>query len=87
MFCCLLDNDNVVAISRWLACIYRSLDEFQNDETVLDALKAFRMLPLSDGELVSVNEKTVFFPIMKNMESHKKKGKQQDIFVYSVIHY
>ena len=71
---CFLGDNEVVIISRWLACMYRSLDEFQNDETVLDELKAFKMLPLSDGELVSVNEKTVFFPIMKNMERQRSRG-------------
>ena len=54
--------------------MYRSLDEFQHDETILDSLKAFKMLPLSDGRLVSLNEMTVFFPIMKNLERQKNKG-------------
>ena len=70
----LTDDDDVTSISRWLACMYRSLDEFQHDETILDSLKAFKMLPLSDGRLVSLNEMTVFFPIMKNLERQKNKG-------------
>ena len=68
------DDEDVTSISRWLACMYRSLDEFQHDETILDSLKAFKMLPLSDGRLVSLNEMTVFFPIMKNLERLKNKG-------------
>ena len=72
-----LDDNDVITIARWLACMYRSLDEFQYDETILDSLKAFRMLPLSDGKLVSLNENTVFFPIMENTERLRNKGTKQ----------
>ncbi|KAL3859494.1 hypothetical protein ACJMK2_009713 [Sinanodonta woodiana] len=59
------DND-VFNISCWLACIYRSMDEFQYDESNEENIKLLqdmKMIPLSDGSLVAITERTIFFPV------------------------
>ena len=43
--------------------MYRSLDEFQHDDSILSTMKSEKLLPLSAGELVSLQDKTVFYPI------------------------
>jgi hypothetical protein len=67
-------DEDVILISKWMACLYRSLDEFHHDDTILPTLKVHPFLPLSDGELVSLQEKTVFYPI-PNLRTKKQKGK------------
>ena len=71
-------TEEVVQVSRWLACMYRSLDEFQHDDSILGKLEALAALPLSTGELVSVAEKTVFFPVSSS-EAKKQKGKGRQL--------
>jgi hypothetical protein len=63
MNCSIGKNEDVVLISKWMACLYRSLDEFQQDDKILTLLKSQRMLPLSDGELISLQDNTVFYPL------------------------
>ncbi|KAK3589090.1 hypothetical protein CHS0354_017428 [Potamilus streckersoni] len=66
------END-VLNISCWLACIYRSMDEFQyneSNEENIKLLKEMKMIPLSDGSLIALTERTVFFPV----ESARSKG-------------
>lgn len=57
-----------------MACLYRSLDEFHQDDSILEMLKTHRMLPLSDGELVSLKDKAVFYPIQSSSDD-KKRGR------------
>lgn len=53
-------EDEVVQIAKWLACIYRSMDDFQENSTLISTLQAMRVIPLSTGQLVSLTEVTVF---------------------------
>ena len=50
-------------VAKWLACVYRSLDEFDHNEELMAKLKDIVMVPLMSGEVVSLATKTVFFPI------------------------
>ncbi|KAL3859495.1 hypothetical protein ACJMK2_009714 [Sinanodonta woodiana] len=66
------DND-VFNISCWLACIYRSMDEFQyneSNEENIKLLQEMKMIPLSDGSLIAITERTIFFPV----EGARSKG-------------
>ena len=67
-------DEDIILISKWMACLYRSLDEFHHDDTILPTLKTQHFFPLSDGELVSLHEKVVFYPI-PNLSTKKQKGK------------
>ncbi|XP_045191511.2 uncharacterized protein LOC123548375 [Mercenaria mercenaria] len=67
-------DEDVILISKWMACLYRSLDEFHHDDTILPTLKLHRVLPLSNRELVSLQDKTVFHPI-PNSSAKRQKGK------------
>ena len=55
-----------------MACLYRSLDEFQQEDTILNTLKSCCIVPLATGELVALQDKTVFYPIDDN--STKKRN-------------
>ncbi|KAK3603430.1 hypothetical protein CHS0354_009413 [Potamilus streckersoni] len=56
-------EDSVHNIACLLACIYRSMDEFQQNDEFIKLLREMKMIPLSDGKLVSLQDMTVFFPI------------------------
>lgn len=53
-------DEEIVQISKWLACLYRAMDDFQENTTLISMLRSMRVIPLSTGELVSLEEKTVF---------------------------
>ena len=59
-------------IAKWLACLYRSLDEFHENTAVFDSLKTMKIVPLSTGKLISLEETTVFLP--PGDRSAEKKG-------------
>ena len=61
-----------VRVSKWLACIHRSLDEFEENVEVMTLLKSLPMILLVDGSLVSL-EKGVFFPL----DAEEKQAKQK----------
>ncbi|KAK0061751.1 protein NO VEIN isoform X6, partial [Biomphalaria pfeifferi] len=52
--------DHVTDIAKWLACVYRSLDDFQENTETLQELQNMRMIPLSSGSLVSLSDMAVF---------------------------
>ena len=52
--------EEVVQIAKWLACVYRSMDDFQENSTLISTLRDMRVIPLSTGQLVSLDEVTVF---------------------------
>ena len=64
-------DSDVQLIARWLACMYRSLDDLQENQEVLARLKTHRLLPLSDGELVSLQDRAVFYPILHSKPNEK----------------
>lgn len=50
-------------ISKWLLCISRSMDEFSDNNDTLEILRAFPMILLTNGKVVSLESQTVFFPL------------------------
>ena len=52
--------EEVVQIAKWLACVYRSMDDFQENSALISTLRSMRVIPLSTGQLVSLDEVTVF---------------------------
>ncbi|XP_067652769.1 uncharacterized protein [Haliotis asinina] len=55
-------TEKVVTAAKWLACVHRNLDEFQENDQVFQSLKTTRIIPLSTGQLVCLAEMTVFLP-------------------------
>ncbi|KAL8608369.1 hypothetical protein ACOMHN_002602 [Nucella lapillus] len=53
-------DEQVVQIAKWLACIYRSMDDFQENSALISTLRSMRVIPLSSGQLVALSEVTVF---------------------------
>ncbi|RUS69200.1 hypothetical protein EGW08_023036 [Elysia chlorotica] len=47
-------------IAKWLACVYRSLDDFEENAHVIEALNKMRVIPLADGTLAALSDVTVF---------------------------
>ncbi|XP_053402751.1 uncharacterized protein LOC123550539 [Mercenaria mercenaria] len=77
-------EEDIILIAKWMACMYRSLDEFHQDDMILKNLKCSRILPLVNGELVALQDKTVFYPIEDASSQKNKKNDtlnliQQDI--------
>ena len=63
----------LLLIAQWLACLYRCLDEFHDNTVLYSTLKSLKLVPLSDGRLVSLQENTVFTPFPIKSESNKHK--------------
>ena len=59
-------------LAKWLTCIFRSVDEIQPDEAIMTQLKQLPILPLANGDMVKLTEKTVFFPITDERKGNKK---------------
>ncbi|GFS15970.1 tudor domain-containing protein [Elysia marginata] len=57
--------DQVMEIAKWLACVYRSLDDFEENSIVFDQLNKMRVIPLADGTLIALADVTVFL-LMEN---------------------
>src|SRR6218665_392314 len=54
---------DIVKASKWLLCIYKSMDEFRANDDILASLRCLPMIPLTNGEIVSLDLQTVFFPL------------------------
>ncbi|GFO25015.1 tudor domain-containing protein, partial [Plakobranchus ocellatus] len=52
--------EQVTEIAKWLACVYRSLDDFQENTHIMEELNKLRVIPLADGTLVAPNDATIF---------------------------
>ena len=50
-------------LSKWLLCVYKSLDEFGKNEDILSSLKSLPMIPLVSRQVVSAKSETIFFPL------------------------
>ena len=57
-----------------MACLYRSIDEFHHEDSILATLKSCCILPLANMELVSLQDKTVFFPLEDTTSKKTKNG-------------
>ena len=47
------------------------MDEFERDESVLETLKSMAIIPSADGQITSLSEKSVFFPLNSEDNSPK----------------
>ncbi|XP_069113795.1 uncharacterized protein [Argopecten irradians] len=64
------DYDNqILMTAKWLACVYRSLDEFRDNQFILDTLSTLKILPLTTDQFVSVADKTIFFPLTEDKKT------------------
>ena len=63
-----LNEVNIVQVSKWLLCVYKSMDEFACNDATLTQLKSLRMIPLTNGRVTSVADDTVFFPVSSPVE-------------------
>ena len=63
LFVDLLNEVDVLSVSKWLLCVYKSLDEFGRNDEVFDTLRSLVMIPLANGSVTSIAKDTVFFPI------------------------
>jgi hypothetical protein len=59
------DND-ILVTAKWMACVYRSLDEFSDNQSIYDKLKAMKIIPLATYQRQSTNNSTIFFPLAEN---------------------
>jgi len=59
----ILNEVDVISVSKWLLCLHKSMDEFGRNEETLKCLKSMRMIPLSSGSVTSIDNDTVFFPL------------------------
>ncbi|KAJ8302744.1 hypothetical protein KUTeg_019140 [Tegillarca granosa] len=64
--------DQLHMTSKWLACVYRSMDEFRDNQDLFDKLKSMKIIPLATCEYVSATESTIFFPLMSEDSSEKR---------------
>ncbi|XP_059138506.1 uncharacterized protein LOC131926926 isoform X3 [Physella acuta] len=67
------NSDHVTEIAKWLACVYRSLDDFQDNTQTVEALDKMRIIPLSCGRLVALADVTVFLLADEKSAAEKKK--------------
>ena len=80
MFVLFVGQVNYIAM--WLACIYRSMDDFQDNSTLITELEKMIMIPLSTNVLVSLKDVAVF--IMSNSDASAKSSQQKG---YHLIHH
>ncbi|KAK3086464.1 hypothetical protein FSP39_018803 [Pinctada imbricata] len=59
-------DEQILMTSKWLACIYRSLDEFQDNQVLYDKLKELKIIFLASHHRVALTESTVFFPLSED---------------------
>jgi len=64
----MLNDVNIVQVSKWLLCVYKSMDEFGHNDATLTELKSLKMLPLTNGHVTSASLDTVFFPVISAVE-------------------
>ncbi len=64
-------NPDVTAIAKWWACVFRSMDELQSNDDVRAQLCDLELLPVVSGQLVSLQQSAVFFPL--DQEERRKK--------------
>ena len=67
------DSDSkIILIAKWLACVYRSLDEFHDNQEVFNTLMTMKIIPLVSKEYVALEDNTVFFPITSEQKSRSQ---------------
>ena len=63
-----VNEANIVQVSKWLLCVYKSMDEFGHNDDVLTELRSLKMVPLTSGRVTSTSVDTIFFPIMSTLD-------------------
>ena len=76
----------IVITAKWLACVYRSLDEFHDNQGVYEKLKAMKIIPLASNERVAVANNTVFFPLSDGSKLSAK-GTDRDLWYTCIVVY
>lgn len=61
-------DSDILMTAKWLACVYRSLNEFTDNQPVYDKLKALKIIPLASYQRQSTADSTIFFPLSENTE-------------------
>ena len=72
-------------VAKWLACVYRSLDEFDSNEELMAKLKDVVVVPLMSGDVVSLATKTVFFPIDSAEQMRLEKTKTGELTKFGYL--
>ena len=67
-------EQEVMNIAKWLACVYRNMDEFNTDDEIRNKLRSLPMVPLANDEFVSLSDKAIFFPL----HAEERRKKMQD---------
>ncbi|XP_050398302.1 uncharacterized protein LOC126816138 isoform X1 [Patella vulgata] len=67
-------SERVTIIAKWMACVYRSLDEFNTDEKIFNEIRCMKILPLSTGELTSLSNTTVFLTPVDRSTRNKRRN-------------
>lgn len=70
-----VEPDHMLLISKWLACVYRSLDDFESNEDILTKICNIKIIPISDGRLTALKDESVFLSLKNTQESSKQKNK------------
>ena len=79
-----LENSNIAMITKWWACVYRSMDDLQSNEEIRTQLRDLEILPLADGSVVSLQRCSVFFPLDQE-ERRKKRQKGRGLNIFFII--
>ena len=66
-------NAAVHIVSQWLVCVYRSLDALQDNSAVLQELRQYNMIYLVNGNLVSLKNTAVFYPLNDDEKNPQKR--------------
>uniref|UniRef100_A0A8W8JQP2 Protein NO VEIN C-terminal domain-containing protein n=1 Tax=Magallana gigas TaxID=29159 RepID=A0A8W8JQP2_MAGGI len=61
-------DSDILMTAKWLACVYRSLNEFTDNQPVYDKLKALKIIPLATYQRQCTADSTIFFPLSENTE-------------------
>ncbi|CAG2243868.1 unnamed protein product [Mytilus edulis] len=79
-----IDEDDfytrIYVIAKWLACVYRSLDEFHDNQEIYSELKKMKIIPLASQVFVSLEDNTIFFPL--SLEEMARSQKYRDPISY-----
>ena len=80
-----MNTVNIVQVSKWLLCVYKSMDEFADNAATLAELKSLQMIPLSSGRVTSASSDTIFFPLGSSMEKRGLLSAATNIFAWLVL--
>ena len=68
-------RQQAILVAKWLACVYRSLDDFGHDTELVAALRDLPMVLVAGGEVVSLSQRSVFFPV--DDDKRRQAGQKQ----------